>query len=203
MIFRSYFKKQATLIKNSYTNSSRNPIIELSYGNSLNTATTEVSRYVFNIDLDKLQEKLSSNTLTQNTIQSHVLKIKNCIALNDGYIGVDFLTSKRASGFDLAFIGLTESFDEGTGYDYVYNDRLFREVELNKSAANWYNRKNPQVNWTQPGVFLNDTNYIDDIITLTGITTATGVINANGGINAAALWQTRLTNTQLAQLTSI
>jgi hypothetical protein len=171
MIFRSYFKKQATLIKNSYTNSSRNPIIELSYGNSLNTATTQVSRYVFNVDLDKLQEKLSSNTISQNTIQKHVLKIKNCIALNDGYIGVDFITSKRASGFDLAFIGLTESFDEGTGYDYVYNDNLFREIELNKSAANWFNRKNPQITWTQSGVFLNDTDYLDDIITLTGITT--------------------------------
>jgi hypothetical protein len=91
--------------------------------------------------------------------------------LNDGYIGVDFITSKRASGFDLAFIGLTESFDEGTGYDYVYNDNLFREIELNKSAANWFNRKNPQITWTQSGVFLNDTDYLDDIITLTGITT--------------------------------
>ncbi len=171
MIFRSYLKNQATLIRNSYTNNSRNPIIELSYGNSFNTATTEVSRYVFNIDLDKLKEKLTTNILNQNTIQSHVLKIKNCIALNDGYIGVDFLTAKRASGFDLAFIKLEESFDEGTGYDYVYNDRLFREVELNKSAANWFNRKNPQISWVQPGVFLHDTDYIDDIITLTGITT--------------------------------
>ena len=172
MIFRSYFKKQAILIKNSFSNNSRNPIIELTYGGGETTATTVISRYVFNVDLDKLQEKISSNTLNQNTIQKHVLKIKNCIALNDGYIGVDFVTSKRASGFDLTFIGLTEPFDEGTGYDYVYNDRLFREIDLNKSAANWYNRKNPQITWTQPGVFLNDTDYIDDIITLTGITTA-------------------------------
>jgi hypothetical protein len=171
MIFRSYFKKQAILIKNSFTNNSRNPIIELTYGGET-TATTIISRYVFNIDLDKLQQKISSNTINKNTVQSHILKIKNCIALNDGYIGVDFITSKRASGFDLAFIGLTESFDEGTGYDYVYNDRLFREVELNKSAANWYNRKNPQVAWRQPGVFLNDTDYIDDIISVTGLTTA-------------------------------
>jgi hypothetical protein len=79
MIFRSYFKKQAILIKNSFTNNSRNPIVELSYGGSLNSASTQVSRYVFNVDLDKLQEKLSSNTINQNTIHSHVLKIKNCI----------------------------------------------------------------------------------------------------------------------------
>ena len=158
MIFRSYFKKQAILIKNSFSNNSRNHIIELTYGGSETTSTTIISRYVFNVDLDKLQEKISSNTINQNTMQSHFLKIKNCIALNDGYIGVDFVTSKRASGFDLAFIGLNESFDEGTGYDYVYNDRLFREVDLNKSAANWYNRKNPQITWSQPGVFTGNTN---------------------------------------------
>ena len=131
MIFRSYFKKQAILIKNSFSNNSRNPIIELTYGGGETTASNVISRYVFNVDLDKLQEKISSNTINRNTIQSHFLKIKNCIALNDGYIGVDFVTSKRASGFDLAFIKLNESFDEGTGYDYVYNDRLFREVDLN------------------------------------------------------------------------
>jgi hypothetical protein len=172
MIFRSYFKKQATLIRNSYTNSSRNPIIELSYGGTNNSATTYVSRYVFNIDVDSLKSKISSNTINQNTIQSHFLKIKNCIALNDGYIGVDFISSKRASGFDLVFIKLSDSFDEGTGYDYIYNDRQYREVELNKSSANWFNRKNPQITWTQPGVFLNNSDYIDDIITATGITTA-------------------------------
>ena len=167
MIFRSYFKKQAILIKNSFTNNSRNPIVELSYGGSLNSSSTQVSRYVFNVDLDKIQEKISSNTINKNTIQSHVLKIKNCIALNDGYIGVDFITSKRASGFDLTFIKLDESFDEGTGFDYVYNDAQYREVELNKSAANWYNRKNPQITWNQSGVFTGTTNDISASTILT------------------------------------
>jgi len=171
MIFRSYFKKQAILIKNSFSNNSRNPIIELTYGGGETSATTIISRYVFNIDLDKLKQKISSNTLNEHTIKSHFLKIKNCISMNDDLVGVDFITSKRASGFDLAFINLSEEFDEGTGYDYVYNDRQFREIDLNKSAANWYNRKNPQVSWFQPGIFLNDTNYIDDIISVTGLTT--------------------------------
>jgi hypothetical protein len=157
MILRSYFKKQATLIRNSFTNSSRNPVFELSYGGTTNSATTYVSRYIFNVDLDNLISKITSNTINQNTVQSHVLKIKNCISMNDGYIGVDLITSKRASGFDLAFVKLNEAFDEGTGYDYIYNDAQYREVELNKSAANWYNRKNPQVTWSQSGVFTGTT----------------------------------------------
>jgi hypothetical protein len=167
MIFRSYFKKQAILIKNSFTNNSRNPIVELSYGGSFNSASTQVSRYVFNVDLDKIQEKISSNTINKNTIQSHILKIKNCIALSDGYIGVDFITSKRASGFDLTFIKLNESFDEGTGFDYVYNDAQYREIELNKSAANWYNRRNPQITWSQSGVFTGTTNNLSSSTILT------------------------------------
>jgi hypothetical protein len=172
MILRSYFKKQATLIRNSFTNSSRNPVVELSYGGNSNSANTYVSRYVFNIDLDNLNGKITSNTISQSTVQSHILKIKNCISLNDGYIGVDLVTSKRASGFDLAFIKLNEAFDEGTGYDYIYNDAQYREIELNKSSANWYNRKNPQITWSQPGVFINDTNYIENILFLTAITSA-------------------------------
>jgi hypothetical protein len=157
MILRSYFKKQATLIRNSFTNSSRNPVFELSYGGTTNSATTYVSRYIFNVDLDNLISKITSNTINQNTVQSHVLKVKNCISLNDGYIGVDLITSKRASGFDLAFVKLNESFDEGTGYDYIYNDAQYREVELNKSSANWYNRKNPQITWSQSGIFTGTT----------------------------------------------
>jgi len=172
MILRSYFKKQATLIRNSFTNSSRNPVFELSYGGNTNSANTYVSRYVFNIDLDNLISKITSNTINQNTVQSHILKVKNCISMNDGYIGVDLITSKRASGFDLAFIKLNESFDEGTGYDYIYNDAQYREIELNKSAANWYNRKNPQITWSQSGVFTSDTNYIENILVLTAITSA-------------------------------
>jgi hypothetical protein len=167
MIFRSYFKKQATLIRNSFTNSSRNPVIELSYGGTTNSATTYVSRYVFNVDLDSLISKITSNTLNQNTIQSHILKIKNCISMNDGYIGVDLITSKRASGFDLAFVKLDEAFDEGTGYDYIYNDNQYREIELNKSAANWYNRKNPQVTWSQSGVFTGTTDNLSASTILT------------------------------------
>jgi hypothetical protein len=167
MIFRSYFKKQALLIKDSFSNNSRNPIIELSYGGGETSSTTIISRYIFNIDLDSLKNKISSNTINSDLIQSHVLKIKNCISMNDELIGINFLNSKRASGFDLAFIKLNEDFDEGTGYDYVYNDKQYREIDLNKSAANWYNRKNPQITWSQTGIFTGTTDSLSSSTILT------------------------------------
>ena len=38
-IYRSYFSKSNTILYNSYTNTGRNPIVELFYGNLNNSAT--------------------------------------------------------------------------------------------------------------------------------------------------------------------
>lgn len=157
MVHRSYLKSQATLIRNSYTNNSRNPIVELTYGGGQDSGTTKISRYVFKYDLTDLQQKVDENKITENTIQSHKISFTNCINISDEYIGKNFLNSKRATGFDLVLIALTEDFDEGTGYDYIYKDTLYREIELNKSSANWFYRKNPQINWTNEGIFSGDT----------------------------------------------
>jgi hypothetical protein len=157
MIHRSYLKSQATLIRNSYTNNSRNPIIELTYAGGQNSATTKISRYVFKYDLTDLIEKIDNNEIKQQNIQSHKITFTNCINLSDEYVGKNFLNLKRASGFDLVLIALTEDFDEGTGYDYIYKDSLYREIELNKSSANWFYRKNPQISWFNNGIFSGDT----------------------------------------------
>ena len=51
-IYRSYFDKSDTIIYNSYTNTGRNPIVELFYGRANNTsAPIGYSRYLFNLDL--------------------------------------------------------------------------------------------------------------------------------------------------------
>ena len=70
-IYRSYFDKSNTLIYNSYTNTARNPIVELFYGRVNNLAQPiGYSRYIFNIDLSKLTEKFleTSYFLTINFI---------------------------------------------------------------------------------------------------------------------------------------
>ena len=42
-IYRSYFSKSNTIMYNSYTNTSRNPIVELFYGNLSNSPTHVVA----------------------------------------------------------------------------------------------------------------------------------------------------------------
>jgi hypothetical protein len=152
MLLRSYISKQAVLIRDSYSNTSRNPIIELSYGGDTNSATTKVSRYVFKIDLDNIQNQLNKNVFKNESIQSHTLNFTNCIYNQNDYIGQNFITSKRANGFTLVLASLPESFDEGTGSDYIYYRFNSNTLVNNNSAANWF--QNTQTsNWEFPGVF--------------------------------------------------
>jgi hypothetical protein len=58
-IHKSYFNKSNTILYNSYVNTSKNPIVELFYGRVDNLAVPiGFSRYIFNIDLYDLQEKI-------------------------------------------------------------------------------------------------------------------------------------------------
>jgi hypothetical protein len=56
-IYRSYFDKSDTIIYNSYTNTGRNPIVELFYGRANNSsAPIGYSRYLFSLDLTGLTQ---------------------------------------------------------------------------------------------------------------------------------------------------
>jgi len=64
-IHKSYFDKTNTLIYNSYTNTSRNPIVELFYGRVDNVAVPlGYSRYIFNIDLTDLKQKITDKVIS-------------------------------------------------------------------------------------------------------------------------------------------
>ena len=81
-IYRSYFNKSNTLIYNSYTNTARNPIVELFYGRVNNLAQPiGYSRYIFNIDLSKVTEKIQDKTISTGCTNfsniTHTLRMKN------------------------------------------------------------------------------------------------------------------------------
>ena len=66
-IHKSYFDKSNTLIYNSYTNTARNPIVELFYGRVDNVAIPlGYSRYIFNIDTDDLKIKYQRDLYQQD-----------------------------------------------------------------------------------------------------------------------------------------
>ena len=58
-LHRSYFSKNDTLIYNSYTNTARNPVVELFYGNVDNLISNKgFTRFIFDLDISDLEKKL-------------------------------------------------------------------------------------------------------------------------------------------------
>ena len=150
-IIRSYFTKDNTIIKNNYLNSSLNPIMEISYGRDIQS----VSRYIFDIDLDNLKNKVNNNEININNIKSHTLKLTNTIAYFPEYTGKkrDNDTILRASGVKLDIFNINESWDEGVGYDFIYEP--ISNLLYPTGATNWFKRTNSLISWSQPGAFIS------------------------------------------------
>ena len=155
-VIRSYFQKNTTLIRDNYTNNSRNPVFELSYGNSLNSATTVVSRYVLQIDLSNIQEKIDNEEILISNFISHKIKIKNVINESQDRIGGVFHDAYRGSNATVIIYPLSQSFTEGTGFDFIYNETAYNQDYLNTTPANWY-YSDSNIPWNQPGSFTGST----------------------------------------------
>jgi hypothetical protein len=156
-IFRSYFSKNDTLIESNLTNNSQNPVTEISYG----TFDKQVSRFIFDVSLDNLRERISSGLINPNRIVKHVLHMTNTIAYASQYIGRKSysLGINRASSFMLDLFNVTEDWQEGAGYDFTYSDKqiLFTEQPLpiiSEQAANWTARTTG-IGWTVAGAYIS------------------------------------------------
>ena len=150
-IIRSYFSKDDTIIKNNYLNTSLNPVMEISYGRDIQS----VSRYIFDVDLNTLEDKILNNEININNIISHTLKLTNTIAYFPEYTGKrrDNDTILRASGVKLDLFNISESWDEGVGYEFVYEP--ISSLLYPTGATNWFKRTNSLVDWSQAGAFIS------------------------------------------------
>jgi hypothetical protein len=162
-IHKSYFNKSNTLIYNSYTNTGRNPIVELFYGRVDDlTKPIGYSRYLFNVDLTNLETKLSEGVITTGCTDfsglTHTLRMTNT-----SFFDKDLLNDKtsqgkrRATSFDLILFRIPQNqqWDSGVGYDYYpfgisnINDRSFSD-----RPSNWFETTTIS-GWTTPGLYSN------------------------------------------------
>lgn len=153
--FRSYLSKNNTLISNNYTNNSQNPVMEISYG----TEDAQVSRLIFDIDLSDLEAKIADGSINPDNITRHVLHFTNTIRFAPEYIGQSSYDSRilRAADFELEMWNVGEDWDEGTGYDFIYNDVRYPNYTPPQSSlvhqpANWYNRQTSTA-WSTEGAY--------------------------------------------------
>ena len=155
--FRNYFLKNNTLIKDNLTNNSQNPVTEVSYG----TFNKQVSRFIFDVDFDDLKVKIADGQINPKRIVKHILHMTNSIRYAPKYIGKKSysLNIDRASSFELELFNINESWDEGSGYVFEYNDPNFLDVDvlnpvLFPQAVNWSARTTTS-GWTQQGAYIS------------------------------------------------
>jgi hypothetical protein len=168
-INKSYFSKNNTLISNSYTNTGRNPVMELFYGSVINFQYPSASsRFIFNLDLDLLIDKYNDGTISNcNGEATHTLRMTNTTSFGD-YLNTSTSQGRqRATSFDLVLFRLPyinnnpntpQLWDEGVGYDYAdlmyetSNDKNFSD-----RPSNWFQTTTIDT-WTEPGVYNNKNN---------------------------------------------
>ena len=191
-IHKSYFNKNNTIISNSNTNTGLNPVTELFFGRADNVLSTPgYSRFIFDIDLSELQQKISDGVVYTGSPMTHKLKMTNTIMFN--YELLNTTTSdnrRRASAFDLRvfnipklnYTGSSQTWDEGVGYDYYDNNtqntsnssltsRNYRDNDKSYSnrPSNWYGRD--LINkWSTPGIYYNDNSGTGTSINYSGLT---------------------------------
>ena len=187
-IYRSYFSRNNTLLSNLYTNTARNPVVELNFGSSdLITPNFGFTRFIFDLDLDGLRQMYLDKYISTGctTAITHTLLMTNTSSFDDDLINTNMNNGrKRATSFDLILFripkfsgttGIPQAWDEGVGYDYndfgttvngVSGSQTAIEQYNNKSfslrPSNWY-QTTTVANWSQPGIY-------DNKNTLTGLT---------------------------------
>ena len=168
-IHNSYFSKNNTILSNSDTNTGRNPVTEIFYGSVINIQYPYAfSRFIFNLDLDLLQEKYDDGTLSNcGGNITHTLRMTNTTSFSD-YLNTQTSQGRqRATSFDLIlfripFINNNQNtpqlWDEGVGYDYA--DLIYETLNdknFSYRPSNWFKTTTID-SWTEPGIYDNTNN---------------------------------------------
>jgi len=159
--YKSYFDKNNTIILGSEINTSKNQVTEIVYGSDSNIH----SRFIFKLDLNNLLNKIEKQEISEDKIISHKLKLFNTINGIDGFSGKPINQSEsriRATSFKLIVFRIDEEWDEGVGYDILFN-KDFLNNPSSKSPSNWFKKKTNE-NWDVEGVYSGNTENILSVI---------------------------------------
>lgn len=143
------------MISSNLTNNSQNPVTEVSYG----SLHQRVTRFIFDVDLSDLVDKINKGFIVPNSGMTHTLHMTNTISYAQQYLGKkSYLDSiQRASSFDLELFNVDEDWDEGSGYDFMFENIIFPNAA--NQASNWKYRKT-DVEWNTAGAYDSGTTQI-------------------------------------------
>ena len=167
-INNSYFSKNNTIISNSLTNTGRNPVTELFYGSLLTSQYPNgYSRFIFDLDLTLLQEKINDGTISTNCSNNitHTLRMVNTSTFNIEELNTSTSQGRlRATSFDLILFRIPpvysttnpQIWDEGVGYDFadLIYDYSNSDKNFSTRPSNWV-QTTTITNWSEPGIYNN------------------------------------------------
>ena len=184
-IHNSYFNKNNTILSRSYTNTGRNPVMELFYGSyPYNPNSPAFSRFIFDIDLTSLIEKINSGVISTDCSDTlaHTLRMTNTSAFEEELKNTQTSNGRmRATSFDLILFRIPysneetmspQNWDEGVGYDFVDLVYEYKNDDKNYSVrpSNWFQTTTID-SWTNPGVYDNKNEGIFNYSALTIVDT--------------------------------
>jgi hypothetical protein len=155
-IYRTYFDKNNTIIRDSYVNTGRNQVSELYYGGKL-------SRFIFYCSFNEIKNKINNKEIILNGGNvKHFLKIKNTSNFDISPFlsesnNLLFTDKFRSSSFDLELKPTKEFWDEGMGYDFEENVLSKpQNRDFNQEPSNWFQGTNAS-EFLNLGITLGDT----------------------------------------------
>lgn len=166
-VYKSYFNRNNTIVFNSFVNTSRNPVVELFFGGVDNLISPKgFSRFIFNINLDGLQQKITDGVISTDCGQSmtHTLRMINTSSFDEELLNDKWSNGRRrATSFDLVLFripntsgstGNPQSWDEGVGYDYYNINQTPIDKSFSERPSNWFEAQTIK-NWSVNGIYDN------------------------------------------------
>ena len=181
-VYKSYFKRNNTLVFNSYVNTGRNPVVELFFGRVDHILLPKgYSRFIFDIDLDNLQQKISDGVISTGCSKNmrHILRMTNTSAFDEELLNDKWSNGRRrATSFDLVLFripktsgdtGNPQTWDEGVGYDYYNFNQLPTDKSYSNRPSNWYESETIS-NWSYNGIYDNENSQNISGLNFSGLT---------------------------------
>lgn len=165
-VFRIYPEKANTIASGPYRlfNSSQNAVTDLFYGGGVQSdflLRNAISRFLVKFDLESLKEKFEKNIIMSGNVKEYRLKMTNSIPAErilEKNHEFDKLQREIAASFDLQAWQINKDWDEGRGYDLLYENYLVRQKGnlLITGYSNWESAT-LTTPWDEPGVYENPT----------------------------------------------
>jgi len=167
-IHNSYFSRNNTIVFSGQTNTGRNPIIELYYGDGNIKIPFGFSRCIFDLDLEELKLKYQQGIIsTECGNATHTLRMINTSSFNRDFLNTKTSEEKeRATSFDLILWRipyedfnetLPQYWDEGVGYDFTDFSSQPDDRNYSVRPSNWFKRQT-LYKWEQEGIYDNTNN---------------------------------------------